>query len=42
MQHIPIVLATDNNYIPLVVVLMSLIKSADKETFYDEIGRAHV
>ena len=35
MQHIPIVLATDNNYIPLVVVLMSLIKSADKETFYD-------
>lgn len=35
MIHIPVVLATDNRYIPLVVTLMSLIKSADENTFYD-------
>lgn len=35
MIHIPIALATDNNYIPLVVTLISLIKNADKNTFYD-------
>lgn len=35
MIHIPVALATDNNYIPLVATLMSLIKSANKGTFYD-------
>lgn len=35
MVHIPVAMATDNNYIPLVVSLISLIKSAEETTFYD-------
>ena len=35
MIHIPVVMATDNNYIPLVVALTSLIKNVKKDTFYD-------
>jgi len=35
MIHIPVVLATDNHYIPLVVSLTSLLRSAEKSTFYD-------
>lgn len=35
MHHIPIAFATDNNYIPLVVVLESLMRNADSNTFYD-------
>lgn len=35
MVHIPIAMATDNNVIPLVVSLISLVKSAEETTFYD-------
>lgn len=35
MDHIPIVFATDNNYIPLVVALESLMKNVGSNTFYD-------
>lgn len=35
MIHIPVVMATDNNYIPLVVALTSMISKAEKDTFYD-------
>ena len=35
MVHIPVVLATDNNYIPLIVVLTSLAENAGNDTFYD-------
>lgn len=35
MFHIPIVMATDNNYVPLVVSLTSLVENADEDTFYD-------
>lgn len=35
MIHIPVVLATDNNYIPLITVLTSLAENAGKDTFYD-------
>lgn len=35
MLHIPIVMATDDNYIPLVVALISLIENAAEDTFYD-------
>lgn len=35
MINIPIALATDNNYMPLVIVLESLMKNADRDTFYD-------
>lgn len=35
MKHIPVVMATDNNYIPLVVSLTSMIENAGKNTFYD-------
>ncbi len=35
MIHIPIAIATDNNYIPLIVTLVSLNENARKDTFYD-------
>lgn len=35
MEHIPVALATDNNCIPLVVAVASLLTSAGKDTFYD-------
>lgn len=35
MMHIPIALATDNNYMPLVVTMTSLVRNAGKDTFYD-------
>lgn len=35
MVHIPIVMATDNHYEPLVVSLTSLAENAEEETFYD-------
>lgn len=35
MVHIPVVMATDDCYIPLVVSLTSLLKSAAKNTFYN-------
>lgn len=35
MRHIPIVMSTDNNYVPLVVALTSLVENAGKDTFYD-------
>lgn len=34
MVHIPVVMATDNHYIPLIVSLTSMIRSAKKDTFY--------
>lgn len=35
MVHIPVVMATDNRYIPLVVSIISMMESAGKDTFYD-------
>ena len=35
MMHIPVVMATDNNYIPLIAVLISLAENAGNDTFYD-------
>lgn len=35
MIHIPIVMATDNNYIPLAMALTSLVCNAGKNTFYN-------
>lgn len=35
MIHIPVVMATDNNYRPLVVVLTSMLKNAKTDTYYD-------
>lgn len=35
MIHIPIVLATDNNYMPLITALISLAENAGNDTFYD-------
>lgn len=35
MIHIPIVMATDNNFEPLVVSLTSLAENAENDTFYD-------
>lgn len=35
MVHIPIVMATDNRYIPLIVSIVSMVESAAEDTFYD-------
>ena len=35
MIHIPVVLATDNNCIPLIVALTSLVQNAGNDTYYD-------
>lgn len=35
MVHIPVVMATDNRYIPLIVSLTSMLKNAEDDTFYD-------
>lgn len=35
MRHIPVVMATDNRYIPLIVSITSMMKNVGKDTFYD-------
>ena len=35
MVHIPVVMATDNRYVPLIVSITSMLKNAGEDTFYD-------